>query len=135
MVSMQANARAKFDETIEIAINLGTNPKRGDQTVRGTAMLPHGTGKSLRIAAFAQGEDAIAATAAGETLCAKLLCSLLVASTRRLATKCVCSLASCCKTLQCMHASASFCTGANSLHTDTLHLSQHQMWSVGIGQC
>ena len=68
LVSMQANARAKFDETVEIAINLGTNPKRGDQAVRGTAMLPHGTGKSLRVAAFAEGEDAIAATAAGETL-------------------------------------------------------------------
>ncbi|DBA79534.1 TPA: hypothetical protein ACH3X1_008236 [Trebouxia sp. C0004] len=62
---VKANARAKFDETIEIAINLGTNPKRGDQAVRGTAMLPHGTGKLLRVAAFAEGEDAIAATAAG----------------------------------------------------------------------
>ena len=72
LVSMQANARAKFDETIEIAINLGTNPKRGDQAVRGTAMLPHGTGKSLRIAAFAEGEDAVAASAAGETLCVQL---------------------------------------------------------------
>ncbi len=96
---MQANARAKFDETIEIAINLGTNPKRGDQAVRGTAMLPHGTGKSLRIAAFAEGEDAIAATAAGETLCIKLQCSLLVASTSRLATMFVGSPASLCKTL------------------------------------
>ena len=67
---MQANAKAKFDETIEIAINLGTNPKRGDQAVRGTAMLPHGTGKSLRVAAFAEGEDAVAATAAGERHCA-----------------------------------------------------------------
>ena len=68
LVSMQAHARAKFDETVEIAINLGTNPKKGDQAVRGTAMLPHGTGKLLRVAAFAEGEDAIAATAAGETL-------------------------------------------------------------------
>ena len=62
---MQANAKARFDETVEIAINLGTNPKRGDQAVRGTALLPFGTGKSIRIAAFAEGEDAIAATAAG----------------------------------------------------------------------
>lgn len=64
---MQANAKAKFDETVEIAINLGTNPKRGDQTVRGTAVLPHGTGKSVRVAAFAEGEDAVAAAEAGET--------------------------------------------------------------------
>ncbi|KAL3160312.1 hypothetical protein ABBQ38_009702 [Trebouxia sp. C0009 RCD-2024] len=62
---VQAHAKARFDETVEIAINLGTNPKRGDQAVRGTALLPFGTGKSLRIAAFAEGEDAIAATAAG----------------------------------------------------------------------
>lgn len=61
----QANAKARFDETVEIAINLGTNPKRGDQAVRGTALLPFGTGKALRVAAFAEGEDAIAATAAG----------------------------------------------------------------------
>lgn len=61
----QAHAKARFDETVEVAINLGTNPKRGDQAVRGTALLPFGTGKSLRIAAFAEGEDAIAATAAG----------------------------------------------------------------------
>lgn len=65
---MQANAKAKFDETIEVAINLGTNPKRGDQAVRGTAVLPHGTGKSIRIAAFAEGEDAAAASAAGQSL-------------------------------------------------------------------
>ena len=62
---LQANAKARFDETVEIAINLGTNPKRGDQAVRGTALLPFGTGKALRIAAFAEGEDATAATAAG----------------------------------------------------------------------
>lgn len=61
----QANARARFDETVEISINLGTNPKRGDQAVRGTALLPFGTGKALRIAAFAEGEDAVAASAAG----------------------------------------------------------------------
>lgn len=62
---LQANAKARFDETVEIAINLGTNPKRGDQAVRGTALLPFGTGKALRIAAFAEGEDAVAASAAG----------------------------------------------------------------------
>lgn len=51
---------------MEVAINLGTNPKRGDQAVRGTAVLPYGTGKSIRIAAFAEGKDATAATAAGQ---------------------------------------------------------------------
>ena len=64
--SLQANAKAKFDETVEIAINLGTNPKRGDQAVRGTAVLPFGTGKSIRVAAFAEGEDAVAAAEAGQ---------------------------------------------------------------------
>lgn len=68
-MSLQSSAKAKFDETIEIAINLGTNPKRGDQAVRGTALLPYGTGKSIRVAAFAEGEDAAAATAAGMSLC------------------------------------------------------------------
>lgn len=62
---VKANAKAKFDETVEIAINLGTNPKRGDQAVRGTAVLPFGTGKSIRVAAFAEGEDAVAAAEAG----------------------------------------------------------------------
>ena len=68
---LQANAKAKFDETIEVAINLGTNPKRGDQAVRGTAVLPYGTGKSIRIAAFAEGEDATAAKAAGRWILLK----------------------------------------------------------------
>ena len=62
---MQANAKAKFDETVEIALNLGIDPRRGDQTVRGTAVLPHGTGKSVKVAVFAEGEDADTARAAG----------------------------------------------------------------------
>ena len=64
-VPMQANAKAKFDETVEIALNLGVDPRRGDQTVRGTVVLPHGTGKSVKVAVFAEGEDADAARAAG----------------------------------------------------------------------
>ncbi len=68
---MQANAKAKFDESVEIALNLGVDPRRGDQTVRGTVVLPHGTGKSVKVAVFAEGEDADAARAAGAcfTLC------------------------------------------------------------------
>ena len=56
----------KFDETLELAIKLGTNPKRGDHTVRGAAVLPHGTGKSVRVCVFAEGEDAEKARDAGE---------------------------------------------------------------------
>lgn len=58
-------ATAKFDETIEAHFRLGVDPKKGDQTVRGTVALPHGTGKSVRVAAFAQGEKAREAEAAG----------------------------------------------------------------------
>ena len=78
-MALQATAKAKFDETLELAINLGTNPKKGEQAVRGTAVLPHGTGKSVRVAAFAEGEDAVAATAAGETCC---VCAQLSAVTQ-----------------------------------------------------
>ncbi len=62
------NARAKFDETIEIAVNLGLDPKQSDQTVRGVITLPHGTGKSLRVAVFAKGPKADEAKAAGADL-------------------------------------------------------------------
>ena len=65
-VLLQANAKANFDESVEIALNLGVDPRRGDQTVRGTVVLPHGTGKSVRVAVFAEGEEADAARAAGE---------------------------------------------------------------------
>ena len=50
------NASAKFDETIEIAINLGVDPKHADQMVRGVCALPHGNGKDVRVAVFAKGE-------------------------------------------------------------------------------
>ena len=62
------NAKAKFDETIEIAINLGVDPKQSDQNVRGIITLPHGTGKSLRVAVFAKGAKADEAKAAGAEL-------------------------------------------------------------------
>lgn len=58
-------ASAKFDETIELALRLGIDARKADQAVRGTVALPHGTGKSVRIAVFAQGEAARAAEAAG----------------------------------------------------------------------
>jgi large subunit ribosomal protein L1 len=56
---------AKFDETIEVALNLGVDPRHADQMVRGTADLPHGTGKTVRVAVFAKGERAEEAQAAG----------------------------------------------------------------------
>ena len=56
---------AKFDESIEIAVRLGVNPKHADQMVRGTVALPHGTGKSVRVAVFAQGEKVAEAKEAG----------------------------------------------------------------------
>lgn len=55
----------KFDESVEVAMRLGVNPKHADQMVRGTVALPHGTGKKVRIAVFAQGEKAGEATKAG----------------------------------------------------------------------
>ncbi len=65
---VKGNATAKFDETIELAVNLGVDPRHADQMVRGTVALPHGTGKTLRIAVFAKGEKADEARAAGADL-------------------------------------------------------------------
>lgn len=62
---LKENCYVKFDETVEVAIRLGVNPKHADQMVRGTVSLPHGTGKTVRVAVFAQGEKAEEATAAG----------------------------------------------------------------------
>ena len=59
------NASAKFDETVDIAINLGVDPKHADQMVRGVCALPHGNGKRLRVAVFAKGEKAEEAKKAG----------------------------------------------------------------------
>jgi len=62
---VKENAKAKFDETIELAFNLGVDPKHADQMVRGTTILPNGTGKSVRVAVFAKGEKAEEAKKAG----------------------------------------------------------------------
>lgn len=58
-------ATAKFDESIDVAVNLGVDPRKSDQVVRGSVVLPRGTGKSVRVAVFAQGANAEAAKAAG----------------------------------------------------------------------
>jgi large subunit ribosomal protein L1 len=58
-------ASAKFDETVEVAIRLGVDPKKADQNVRGSISLPHGLGKNIRVAVFAKGDKAQEATAAG----------------------------------------------------------------------
>jgi large subunit ribosomal protein L1 len=62
---VKQGASAKFDETVEVALNLGVDPRHADQMVRGTVDLPHGTGKSVRIAVFAKGDKAAEAKAAG----------------------------------------------------------------------
>jgi large subunit ribosomal protein L1 len=62
---IKARATSKFDETIEVAMNLAVDPRKADQNIRGTVMLPHGTGKTLRVAVFAKGDRAEEAKAAG----------------------------------------------------------------------
>lgn len=64
------NATAKFDETIEIHAQLGINPTKGDQQVRGTVTLPHGTGKTIRVAAFVDSANETAAKDAGADIVA-----------------------------------------------------------------
>jgi large subunit ribosomal protein L1 len=59
------SATAKFDETVEVAVNLGVDPRHADQMVRGVVALPHGTGKQVRVAVFAKGAKASEAEAAG----------------------------------------------------------------------
>ncbi len=56
---------AKFTESVEVAVNLGVDPRKSDQVVRGSTVLPHGTGKTVRVAVFAQGDNADKAKAAG----------------------------------------------------------------------
>jgi large subunit ribosomal protein L1 len=63
--TLKANAKSKFDETIEVALNLGVDPRHADQMVRGVVTLPAGTGKDVRVAVFARGAKAEEATAAG----------------------------------------------------------------------
>ncbi len=62
---VKRSAFAKFDETVDVAVNLGVDPRHADQVVRGTVVLPHGTGKSVRVLVIAQGERAREAEAAG----------------------------------------------------------------------
>lgn len=63
-----AASSTKFDETVEVVMNLGVDPRHADQMVRGTVALPHGTGKSVRVAVFARGDKADEAKAAGAEL-------------------------------------------------------------------
>lgn len=62
---VKKTARAKFDETVEVAVRLGVDPRKQDQAVRGVVVLPHGTGKTKRVLVFAKGEKAKEAEAAG----------------------------------------------------------------------
>jgi len=62
---VKAKAKAKFDETVEVAMNLGVDPKHADQMVRGVCVLPNGTGRTQRVAVFARGPKAEEAKAAG----------------------------------------------------------------------
>lgn len=62
---VKGSATAKFDETVDVAVRLGVDPRHADQVVRGTVVLPHGTGKSVRVLVLAQGDRAQEAQAAG----------------------------------------------------------------------
>jgi large subunit ribosomal protein L1 len=62
---IKASAKSKFDQTVEVSLNLNVDPRKPDQNVRGTVMLPNGTGKSVKIAVFAKGERAEEAKQAG----------------------------------------------------------------------
>src|SRR6185369_10059051 len=62
---VKERAKAKFDETIEVAMNLGVDPRHADQMVRGVATLPNGSGRTVRVAVFARGPKADEAKAAG----------------------------------------------------------------------
>ena len=65
LVLVKQNATAKFDESVDVSVNLGVDAKKSDQVVRGSVVLPAGTGKTVRVAVFAQGDKAEAAKAAG----------------------------------------------------------------------
>lgn len=65
LAKLKELATAKFDESVEVTVNLGVDPRKSDQVVRGSTVLPNGTGKSVRVAVFAQGDAADAAREAG----------------------------------------------------------------------
>jgi large subunit ribosomal protein L1 len=65
MVLLVKTGTAKFDESVDVALRLGVNPRQADQMVRGAISLPHGTGKTVRVVVFAEGDAAKAAEAAG----------------------------------------------------------------------
>lgn len=65
LTMVKAAAKAKFDESIDVSVNLGVDPRKSDQMIRGSLVLPNGTGKTMRVAVFAQGALADAAKAAG----------------------------------------------------------------------
>ena len=65
MKLVKETAVAKFDESVDVAVNLGIDAKKSDQTVRGSVVMPAGTGKTVRVAVFTQGAKADEATAAG----------------------------------------------------------------------
>jgi large subunit ribosomal protein L1 len=68
VVLLQELATAKFVESVDVAVNLGVDPRKSDQNVRGATVLPHGTGRDVRVAVFTQGANAEAAIAAGAEL-------------------------------------------------------------------
>ena len=63
--AVKAAAKAKFNETVDVAVRLGVDPRHADQVVRGTVVLPHGTGKKVRVLVIAQGDKAREAEQAG----------------------------------------------------------------------
>src|SRR5690625_4017317 len=62
---LRSLSKVKFTESVDVAVRLGVDPRKSDQTVRGALVLPHGTGKTVRVAVFAQGDNAEKAKAAG----------------------------------------------------------------------
>ena len=87
---MQEEAKAKFNESVEIAINLGTDPRRGDQQVRGAVVLPHGTGTNTRVAVFAEDEAADLARSAGKPLFPAILIIHAPSVPAQLPGRCLC---------------------------------------------
>ena len=79
---IKSHANAKFDESVEIAMNLGVDPRHADQMVRGSVTLPNGTGKNVRVAVFARGPKADEAKEAGADIVAAP--STLIAASPRL---------------------------------------------------